>query len=307
MSNVRVFEKERKMQILEKCRLCPHECGVNRLKNEIGRCKATAEVKIALADLHYYEEPCISGENGSGAVFFTGCNMNCVFCQNYEISQLNKGKIVSIEELANELINLQNKGANNINLVTACIYVPQVIEAIKIAKNNGLIIPIVYNSSGYEKVETLKMLEGYVDVYLPDLKYFYNDLAKELSGINNYFEIATDAINEMYRQVRNPVLDENGIIQKGLIIRHLILPNHLQNTKQVLKWIYKNLGKETFVSIMAQYFPEYNALKCNDINRKLNREEYKKAEEFVNEIGFINGYMQDLEDDEKKYVPKWNI
>ena len=295
------------MNILEKCTLCPHECKVNRIKGEIGRCKSDYRIKISLADLHFYEEPCISGKSGSGTVFFTGCNMNCKFCQNYEISQLCKGKIVSSEELADEFIKLQNRGANNINLVTGCIYVPQIIETLKIAKRNGLKIPIVYNSSGYEKVETLKMSEGVVDVYLPDLKYYYDDLAQRLSGINNYFEIASNAIKEMYRQVGKSKFDENGIIQKGLIIRHLVLPNHLQNTKQVLKWIKKNMNPEVYVSVMAQYFPEYKALETEDINRKINIDEYNEIQEYIEKIGISNGYMQDLEDDEKRYVPKWKI
>ena len=257
--------------------------------------------------MHFFEEPCISGKNGSGAVFFTGCNMNCKFCQNYEISQLCKGKVLSVEDLTNEFLKLQERGANNINLVTGCIYVPQIIESLKLAKTKGLTIPVVYNSSGYEKKETIQMLNGYVDVYLPDLKYYYNDLAKDLSGINHYFEITTEAIKEMYNQVGNPELNDEGIIQKGLIIRHLVLPNHLQNTKQILKWIKKNMNKNVYVSIMAQYFPEYKALEREDINRKLNNEEYEEIERYITKIGLENGYMQDLEDDEKKYVPKWNL
>jgi len=295
------------MQILEKCTLCPHKCKVNRIKGEIGRCKATDKIKISLVDLHFFEEPCVSGKEGSGTVFFTGCNMNCKFCQNYEISQMNKGKILSIEELSKEFLNLQQKGANNINLVTGCIYVPQIIEALKLAKKQGLTIPVVYNSSGYEKKETIEMLDGYIDIYLPDLKYYYNDLAKDLSGINNYFEVATEAIKEMYKQVGNPVFNENGMLQKGLIIRHLVLPNHLQNTKQVLKWIKKNMNSKVYVSIMAQYFPEYKALETEDINRKLTEEEYTEIKDYVENLGIQNGYMQELEENEKKYVPNWNI
>lgn len=293
------------MQILEKCTLCPHECQVNRIKGQIGKCKADATIKISLADLHYFEEPCISGENGSGTVFFTGCNLNCQFCQNYEISQLRQGKSISIENLAQEYLKLQAKGANNINLVTGCIYVPQIIESLKLAKQKGLQIPIVYNSSGYEKKETIQMLEGYVDIYLPDFKYYYDSLAKDLSAINHYFETATRAIKEMYKQVGNPQFNENGILQKGLIIRHLVLPNHLQNTKQVLKWIRKNMGKEVYVSVMAQYFPEYKARQREDINRKLTKAEYEQIEEYINKLGFQHGYLQDLEENEKQYVPKW--
>ena len=293
------------MQILEKCTLCPHECQVNRIKGQTGKCKANATVKISLADLHYFEEPCISGKNGSGAVFFTGCNLNCKFCQNYQISQLRQGKPISIEDLAEEYLKLQAKGAHNINLVTGCIYVPQIIESLKMAKQKGLCLPVVYNSSGYEKKETIQMLEGYVDIYLPDLKYYYDDLAKDLSGIDHYFETATDAIKEMYKQVGNPQFNENGILQKGLIIRHLVLPNHLQNTKQVLKWIRKNVSKEVYVSVMGQYFPEYEALQREDINRKLTKAEYAEIEEYMDKLGIQHGYLQDLEDDEKQYVPRW--
>ena len=233
--------------------------------------------------------------------------MNCKFCQNYKISQEISGKIVTAEELAQEFLKLQEKGANNINLVTGCIYVPQIIESLKIAKKQGLKIPVIYNSSGYEKQETIKMLEGYIDVYLPDLKYYYNDLAKDLSGISNYFETATIAIKEMYRQVGPPKFDKNGIIQKGLIIRHLVLPNHLQNTKQVLKWIKKNLPTDVYVSVMAQYFPEHKALEREDINRKLTLEEYSQIEEYIQKIQIKNGYLQALEENEKKYVPKWDL
>ena len=293
------------MQILEKCTVCPHECQVNRIKGQIGKCKADATIKISLADLHYFEEPCISGKNGSGAVFFTGCNLNCQFCQNYEISQLQKGKSISIENLAEEYLKLQARGANNINLVTGCIYVSQIIESLKLAKQKGLRLPTVYNSSGYEKKETIQMLEGQIDIYLPDLKYYYDDLAKDLSGIDHYFEMATEAIKEMYRQVGNPKFDENGILQKGLIIRHLVLPNHLQNTKQVLKWIRKNIGKEVYVSVMAQYFPEYKALQREDINRKLTKAEYEQIEEYIDKLGIQYGYLQDLEENEKQYVPHW--
>ena len=255
--------------MLKKCTLCPHNCNVNRINGEIGRCKAGKKVKIALADLHFHEEPCISGENGSGTVFFTGCNMSCKYCQNYKISQNLYGKEIEIAELANEFLKLQGKGANNINLVTGFMYVPHIIEAIVIAKEKGLKIPIVYNSSGYENVETLKMLEGYIDVYLPDIKYYYEELAKNLSNVNNYFENAKKAVKEMYRQVGPPQLDENGIIKKGLIIRHLVLPNHIQNSKEILKWIKNNIDENVYISIMAQYFPSYNALKTEDINRKL--------------------------------------
>ena len=291
-------------ELLKKCELCPHKCKTNRIKGEIGRCRAGAKIKIALANLHFYEEPCISAKEGSGTVFFTGCNMNCVFCQNYKISQELTGKEIEVQELANIFIDLQNQKANNINLVTGFMYIPHIIEAIKIARNNGLTIPIVYNTSGYENIQSLKMLNGYIDIYLPDLKYYYNELGKKLSGVDNYFDIATDAIKEMYNQVGAPSFDGNGLIKKGLIIRHLILPNHIQNSKMVLKWISKNMNKDVYVSIMAQYFPTNKAEKTDDVNRKLTEDELKTIKEYAENLG-INGYIQELEKNEEQYVPKF--
>ena len=290
-------------EYLKECKLCPHNCKVNRLDGVLGRCKAGKNVKIALSDLHFFEEPCISGELGSGTVFFSNCNMNCKYCQNYKISQIGIGKELEIEELAQEFLKLQEKNANNINLVTGFMYIPQIIEAIKIARKNGLKLPIVYNSSGFENVDSLKLLDGYVDIYLPDMKYYYDELGKELSNVSNYFEIAKNAIKEMYRQVGCPEFDENGMIKKGLIIRHLVLPNHIQNSKEVLKWIKNNLDKNVFISIMAQYFPSYKANKTTDINRKLSKEEYEEIEKFVFKLNIKNGYLQELESDEEKYVP----
>lgn len=290
-------------ELLKECKLCPHNCNVNRLEKKVGRCKAGEKIKIALADLHFFEEPCISGEKGSGTVFFSGCNMSCKYCQNYKISQNLYGREIEIEELSEEFLRLQEKGANNINLVTGFMYVPHIIEAIKNARNKGLKIPIVYNSSGYESVETLKMLEGYIDVYLPDMKYYYDDLGKKLSNVNNYFEISKKAIKEMYRQVGSPVFDDNGIIKKGVIIRHLVLPNHIQNSKKVLKWIKQNIDEKVYISIMAQYFPTYKSLETEDINRKLSKEEYEEIEDFVINLDIKNGYFQDLENDEEQYVP----
>lgn len=257
------------VKILEKCAICPHNCGINRLNNQIGRCKSKDTVKVALYSTHNFEEPCISGKKGSGTVFFSNCNMNCVFCQNYEISQQGKGKEISIEELADIFIKQQEKDVENINLVTPTSYVPQIIEAIKIARKNGLKLPIVYNTNGYEKVETLKMLEGYVDIYLPDFKYSDDDLGKRLSKVDNYFEIVTEALKEMYRQTGKAVFNGEGIMQKGMIIRHLVLPNHILNSRRVLKWINENMH-DVYVSVMAQYFPTYKAKEIDDINRKFD-------------------------------------
>jgi len=290
---------------LIECKICPNNCKVNRIEGKTGICNVDDKVKVALASLHYFEEPCISGEKGSGTVFFSNCNMKCKFCQNYKISAEGKGKEITIEELADTFLELQEQGANNINLVTPTIYAYQIIEAIKIAKSNGLKIPIVYNSNGYENIETLKRLEGHIDVYLPDLKYYYNDIAFEYSGVKNYFQHATEAIKEMYRQVGGPEFDENGIIQKGVIIRHLVLPNNIDNSKQVLRWIKENIDKRVYVSIMAQYFPCYKAKQMEDLNRKLTKEEYEEIENFVYDLDIKNGYMQELGEHEEEYVPNF--
>ena len=231
--------------------------------------------------------------------------MNCVFCQNYEISQLGKGKEITIEELSDIMLKQQEKGIENINLVTPTSYAIHIIEAIKIARAKGLHIPIVYNTNGYENVETLRMLEGYIDIYLPDFKYYYNELGKKYSNVENYFEIVTKAIKEMYRQVGTPKLNENGIMQKGLMIRHLIIPNQIENSKQVLKWIKENLDNNIYVSIMAQYFPTYKAKELDEINRKLTKQEYDEVENYLYELDLDNGYIQELGEHEEEYVPKW--
>ena len=292
---------------LDKCEICPHKCGIDRTKKEIGRCKSTDKIKIALYSVHHFEEPCISGENGSGPVFFSNCNLNCIYCQNYEISQEGKGKEISIEELADIFIKQQNKNVENINLVTPTSYTLQIIEAIKIAKKKGLTIPIIYNTNGYERVETLKLLEGYVDVYLPDLKYYDDEIAMKYSKIKNYFEIATKAIQEMYRQVGSPKLDKRGMIKKGVMIRHLVLPNNIENSKNILKWIKENIDEDVYVDIMAQYFPTYKAKENNELNRKLTKEEYQEIENYVYQLDIKNGYMQELGEHEEEYVPKWDI
>ena len=288
---------------LKECKLCPHACKVNRLDEKTGRCGAGKNVKFALAQVHKFEEPCISGENGSGTIFFTGCNLSCAFCQNYKISQERKGTECTIQDLANEFIKLQEKGVHNINLVTGFMFVPQIIEAIKIAKNCGLNIPIVYNTSGYESVETLKLLEGYVDIYLPDFKYFYNELGEEYSNVKNYFEYTSEAIKEMKRQIPENEIDEFGIMKKGVIIRHLVLPNHIRNSTRVLKYIKDTFGKDTLISVMAQYFPSNKAMEIQDLNRKLTNEEYESILEYLEILGMENGFIQDLEDEEEKYVP----
>ena len=296
------------LEQLEKCKICPHKCMVNRIKGKIGRCRSGDKIKVALYSTHDFEEPCISGVNGSGTVFFSFCNMKCVFCQNYEISQKGRGKEITIEELAEIFLKQQEKGVENINLVTPTSYVIQIIEAIKKARKNGLKLPIVYNTNGYEDIETIKMLDGYVDVYLPDLKYVDEELAKKYSKVDNYFEIATKAILEMQRQVGKVRINNDGIMEKGIIVRHLVLPNYLENSKKVLRWLKENLNEENYVSIMAQYFPTYLVREKEEykkINRKLSKEEWKEIENFIEELDFKNGYIQELGEHEEEYVPKW--
>ena len=287
---------------LNECMLCPFECKVNRNQGNKGRCKASNKIKYDLAKLHFDEEPCISGKNGSGTIFFTDCNLKCSFCQNYKISCESKGKEISIEDLAIIMLNLQNNGANNINLVTAVPYVPLIIDSIKMAKEKGLSIPILYNTSGYESMETLKSLEGIIDIYLPDFKYYDNELAKRLSNVSNYKEITIQALKEMKRQVGENIYNEEGLLVRGMIIRHLVLPNNIDNSKNVLMWIKENMPDAT-ISLMAQYFPTYKAKEIKEISRKLNIEEYNEIEEFLYSLNIENGYIQDLEDEEEKYVP----
>lgn len=292
---------------LSSCTLCPHNCKVNRLEGKRGRCYCNDKLRIALASLHYFEEPCISGKNGSGTVFFSNCNLNCIYCQNHEISQEHKGKDITIEELANIFLKQQETGANNINLVTPTSYVYHIIEALDIAKKKGLNIPIIYNTNGYENVETIDLLNGYIDVYLPDLKYYSKELSKKYSGIDNYFEVATKAIKRMYEQVGTASFNEDGTIQKGVIIRHLVLPNHILNSKHILKWVKENLPSDIYISVMAQYFPTYKAKQDELINRKLTKKEYKQIEECLYMLDLENGYIQELGDHEEEYVPSFDI
>ena len=271
-----------------------------------GYCYADDKIKIALVSTHYYEEPPISMNNGSGTIFFSNCNLNCVYCQNYDISQESKGLEVDTKRLAEIMLEQQERGVNNINLVTPTMYVYQIINAIKIARKNGLKIPIVYNTNSYESLDTIKMLDGYIDIYLPDLKYADNSLAQEYSKAPDYFKVATENIKEMERQVGKAIFNEDGIMQKGIIVRHLILPNEIENSKAVLKWISENLSKDTFISIMAQYFPTYKAKDIERLNRKITKEEYEEVENYMYSLGFENGYMQDLGEHEEEFVPDFN-
>ena len=291
--------------MLKKCTMCPHECKVNRYE-KIGRCQATEKVKVALVSTHDFEEPPISGSSGSGTIFFSGCNLGCVYCQNYEISQGLYGKEITIERLADIMLEQQQRGVHNINLVTPTIYAYQIKEAIKLARNKGLSLPIIYNSSGYESVETLKQLEGYIDIYLPDFKYYNDEIAKKYSNVKDYTKHTKQALIEMRRQV-NDTFDNDGIMKSGLIIRHMILPNHVENTKNIIKWIKDNLGEQTIISIMAQYFPTHKAKEFENLNRKINKDELQQVEKYLFEQSMLNGYIQELGEHEEEYVPNFNL
>lgn len=293
------------MDLISKCEICPRKCKVNRYEKK-GYCRCDDKVRIALVSKHYFEEPCISGRNGSGTIFFSNCNLNCVFCQNHDISQGGKGIDVTIERLAEIMLEQEERGANNINLVTPTMYVEQIIKAIDIAKDGGLNIPIVYNTNGYEEVETIKKLNGYIDIYLPDFKYFTNELAIKYSKAPNYFEKVTSALLEMQSQFDEYVFD-GEIMKKGMIVRHLVLPNHIQNSKNVLKWIKENLRKDIYVSVMAQYFPTYKAIGDELIGRKLSFSEYRKIEQYFYGLDIKNGYIQDLGKHEEEFVPDFNM
>ncbi|HHY04688.1 MAG TPA: radical SAM protein [Thermoanaerobacterales bacterium] len=293
------------MSYIMKCRICPHECKVNRKQGEKGFCKAGENVVIANASIHRWEEPCISGNNGSGTVFFTGCNLRCVFCQNYTISQEGYGKPITVEKLAKTFIKLQGKGVHNINLVTPTIYAPQIIEALNMAKEEGLNIPVIWNSNAYESVEMVKNLSELVDVFLPDLKYFDDNIAKRYSKVKNYFSIASKAILQMYSQVGNPIFNKKGIIQRGLIIRHLVLPGQKEDSKKILSWISENLPKDIYISIMSQYIPYYRASEYPEINRKLYQREYEDVVEHFFKIGLENGFIQDESAASDEFIPKF--
>ena len=293
------------MDLISKCEICPRKCKVNRYEKK-GYCRCDDKVKIALVSKHYFEEPCISGRNGSGTIFFSNCNLNCIFCQNHDISQGGKGIDVTIERLAEIMLEQQERGANNINLVTPTMYVEQIIKAIDIAKDGGLNIPIVYNTNGYEEVETIKKLAGYIDIYLPDFKYFTNELAIKYSKAPNYFEKVTSALLEMQSHFDEYVFD-GEIMKKGMIVRHLVLPNHIQNSKNVLKWIKENLREDIYVSVMAQYFPTYKAVGDELIGRKLSFSEYRKIEQYFYGLDIKNGYIQDLGKHEEEFVPDFNM
>ena len=275
------------------CQVCPQNCGVNRYETT-GYCKAGFNLKINLAQLHHGEEPVFSGSNGSGTIFFSYCNLRCVFCQNYSISHLGWGTYYNEEDCAQIMLKLQEAGAHNINLVSPTQYTPQLVKTITIARENGLSIPVLWNSNGYENVSTLQSLSGLVDIYLPDFKYAHSFYSKKYSSAKDYPEIAIRALEEMFRQVGHLQLDSEGIAKKGILVRHLVLPNHLSGTKKVLYILYEHFGTELALSLMAQYYPTGKANEFPELNRSLKKEEYEEAVETAEALGFKNLYLQKI-------------
>lgn len=291
----------------EICSICPRQCGVDR-ENKTGFCGVPDMPKVAKAFLHMWEEPCISGTIGSGTVFFSGCNLKCVFCQNYDISQNNFGNVISISRLQEIFVELINKGAHNINLVNPSHYTKAIRQVLISLKNQGLLtVPVVYNTNGYETVETLKSMEGLIDVYLPDIKYFSGKTSLEFSRAQDYPEVSKKAILEMFNQVGSPVIDSSGLIKHGLIIRHLILPGHTKESINILNWIAENLPKTVFVSIMSQYTPYFEAEKYPEINRPITRHEYEKVVNHLYKLGLENGYVQERDSSDIQYIPEFNL
>ena len=292
-----------------KCDLCPRKCLVDRKKGEKGICGQTENLKVARAALHFWEEPCISGDAGSGAVFFSGCPLHCVFCQNENIANGTVGKEISVERLAEIFLELQEKGANNINLVTPGHFVPQITKALDLAKQEGLKLPIVYNTSSYETVETIKRLEGYVDIYLPDFKYMSPGLSKKYSHAPDYAEVAKAAIAEMVRQTGKAVFvngDEDNLILRGTIVRHLTLPGCMEDSMQILKYLHETYGDMMYISIMNQFTPLSNLEKYPELNRRITDEEYETLVDYAIEIGIENGFIQEGDTAEESFIPAFD-
>ncbi len=291
---------------LNRCMLCPRKCGVNRNNLELGFCKTGNKIKIAKAYLHLWEEPCISGDTGSGTIFFSSCNLRCLFCQNYYISEMNNGVEISIDRFSEICIGLQNQGAKNINLVTPTHYVPLIIDGIKLAKDKGLVIPIVYNSSGYENVETIKMLEDIVDVYLPDFKYYDNELAIKYSNCPNYLENVKLAIDEMVRQKPKCVFNHEGIITSGVIVRHMLMPLMEEDSKKILKYLYEKYGNNIYISIMNQYTP-VRKCKYDELNEKVDNSVYDDVIDYAWDIGIRNAFIQEDGTQSDSFIPNFDF
>lgn len=294
------------MNKYENCLLCPRKCGINRSTGQTGVCGVSSEIKVARAALHYWEEPCISGKRGSGAVFFSGCSLHCVFCQNRETSDGKAGKLISKERLSDIFMELADKGANNINLVTPGQYIPDIVWAVNDAKSRGMKLPIIYNTSGYENVTELKLLEGIVDVYLPDFKYMDSTLSARYSRAKDYPSVAKQALSEMVRQQPDVVIDDaTGLIQKGVIVRQLLLPGHVNDAKAVLKYLYDTYHDHVYISMMSQFTPI--ALKdYPEINRTVTRREYERLVDYALEIGITNAFIQEGDVAKDSFIPAFD-
>lgn len=294
------------MNKYENCLLCPRKCGINRRTGQTGVCGVSSEIKVARAALHYWEEPCISGKRGSGAVFFSGCSLHCVFCQNREISDGKAGKVISKERLSDIFMELADKGANNINLVTPGQYIPDIVWAVNDAKSRGMKLPIIYNTSGYENVTELKLLEGIVDVYLPDFKYMDSTLSARYSRAKDYPSVAKQALSEMVRQQPEVVIDDaTGLIQKGVIVRQLLLPGHVNDAKAVLKYLYDTYRDHVYISMMSQFTPI--ALKdYPEINRTVTKREYERLVNYALEIGITNAFIQEGDVAKDSFIPAFD-
>lgn len=294
------------MNKYENCLLCPRKCGINRRTGQTGVCGVSSEIKVARAALHYWEEPCISGKRGSGAVFFSGCSLHCVFCQNREISDGKAGKLISKERLSDIFMELADKGANNINLVTPGQYIPDIVWAVNDAKSRGMKLPIIYNTSGYENVTELKLLEGIVDVYLPDFKYMDSTLSARYSRAKDYPSVAKQALSEMVRQQPDVVIDDaTGLIQKGVIVRQLLLPGHVNDAKAVLKYLYDTYHDHVYISMMSQFTP----IALNDypeINRTVTRREYERLVDYAIKIGITNAFIQEGNVAKDSFIPAFD-
>lgn len=296
----------RLINLLEKCELCPRKCKINRLEGKTGYCGAGYNIKASKAMIHKWEEPCISGKSGSGAIFFSDCSMSCVFCQNYDISQNHNGKEISIERLSEIFLELQNMGADNINLVSPTHYVPQIIEALIQAKSKGLNLPIIYNSNGYENIETIKLLNGYIDIYLPDIKYYSDKYSIKYSKTPDYFKYASSAVIEMYKQVGSPII-KDGLIKRGVIIRHLLLPGLLSESKKILDFLADNLPHDVFISLMSQYVPMHLAYKYPEINKRVSNKSYEWLVDYAISVGLENGYIQEYDSAQTTYTPLFDL
>ncbi len=293
--------------MLTDCTLCPRECHVNRMEGKRGYCKETATLAVARAALHMWEETCISGESGSGTVFFCGCNMGCIFCQNHNISRAKAGKEITVDRLAQIFLELQEQGACNINLVTPTHYVPQIAEALDLSRKRGVALPVVYNTSGYEKAETLRMLRGSVDIYLPDFKYMDEELAKECSDAPDYPAYAKQALAEMYRQTGGFKIDgQTGMMRSGVIVRHLVLPGHVKDSREVIRYLYETYKDQILISIMNQYTPMPRVSGHPLLGRKVTRREYEKVVDYALEIGVECGYIQEGEAALESFIPEFD-